>query len=244
MNGIIEFLAVTKRYADTTVLESLSLSLSPRVITGVIGKSGSGKSTLLQLINGLIIPDAGIVNIFGKPLPRDDLSRFRRRIGYAVQGTGLFPHMRVARNIGILGALRGWAAADVNARTTELMELMGLASDLATRYPYQLSGGQQQRVGICRAMFLRPEILLLDEPFSGVDPLTRRDIHARFLELLAVEPATVVLVTHDIAEARQLASELLIVDDGRLIQAGATSEIINTPANDYVARLFGDNDGR
>ncbi len=242
MNGIIELHAVTKQYADTTVLENLSLSVPPRVVTAVIGESGGGKSTLLQLINGLVRPDAGAVNVFGEPLPRGELSRFRRRIGYAVQGTGLFPHMRVAQNIGLLGTLEGWSPADIGARTTELMTLMGLASRLITRYPYQLSGGQQQRVGICRAMFLRPEILLLDEPFSGVDPLARRDIHARFLELLAAEPATVVLVTHDIAEARRLAAELVIVHEGRLLQTGATAEVVNSPANAYVARFFEDSD--
>ncbi len=244
MNGIIELQAVTKRYADTAVLEDLSLSVPPRVVTAVIGESGSGKSTLLQLINGLVLPDAGAVSVFGEPLPRADLSRFRRRIGYAVQGTGLFPHMRVAQNIGLLGALEGWSPAEIGARTAELMTLMDLASELTSRYPYQLSGGQQQRVGICRAMFLRPEILLLDEPFSGVDPLTRREIHARFLELLAAEPATVILVTHDIAEAKRLASELVIVHEGRLLQTGATAEVVNSPANAYVARLFeGRHDG-
>ncbi|TDJ28507.1 MAG: ATP-binding cassette domain-containing protein, partial [Gammaproteobacteria bacterium] len=129
---------------------------------------------------------------------------------------------------------------EIGARTAELMTLMDLASELTDRYPYQLSGGQQQRVGICRAMFLRPEILLLDEPFSGVDPLTRREIHARFLDLLAAEPATVILVTHDIAEARRLASKLVIVHEGRLLQTGATAEVVNSPANAYVARLFED----
>lgn len=244
MSGIIELQAVTKRYAESIVLDDLSLSIPPRSITGVIGESGSGKSTLLQLVNGLVLPDSGTVNVFGKPLPSDDLARFRRRVGYAVQGTGLFPHLRIAQNIELLGALERWSPAEIDARTAELMRLMGLSPELKLRYPYQLSGGQQQRVGICRAMFLRPEILLLDEPFSGVDPLTRRDIHARFLELLAAEPATVVLVTHDIAEARRLASELVIVHDGRLIQTGETEEVMRNPATKHVALLVGDsNDG-
>jgi osmoprotectant transport system ATP-binding protein len=244
MRGVIELQAVTKRYAETTVLDNLSLSIPPRSITGVIGESGSGKSTLLQLINGLVLPDSGTVNVFGRPLPRGDLVRFRRRVGYAVQGTGLFPHLRAAQNIGLLGTLERWSPADIDARTDELMRLMDLSPELKVRYPYQLSGGQQQRVGICRAMFLRPELLLLDEPFSGVDPLTRRDIHARFLELLAAEPATVVLVTHDIAEARRLASELVIVQDGRLIQTGETAEVMRYPATKHVALLFGaSNDG-
>ena len=243
MSGIIELQAITKRYAESTVLDDLSLSSPPQSITGVIGQSGSGKSTLLQLINGLVLPDSGTVTVFGEPLPRGDLVRFRRRVGYAVQGTGLFPHLRVAQNIGLLGTLERWSPVEIDARTAELMALMDLSPELKLRYPYQLSGGQQQRVGICRAMFLRPELLLLDEPFSGVDPLTRRDIHARFLELLAAEPATVVLVTHDIAEARRLASELVIVHDGRLIQTGETAEVMKYPATKHVALLFGDSNG-
>ena len=147
------------------------------------------------------------------------------------------------RRVNSACTVQSWSPADIGARTTELMTLMGLASRLITRYPYQLSGGQQQRVGICRAMFLRPEILLLDEPFSGVDPLARRDIHARFLELLEAEPATVVLVTHDVAEARRLAAELVIVHEGRLLQTGTTAEVVNSPVNDYVARFFEDSDG-
>ena len=242
MNGIIDLQGVTKRYAEAAVLDNLTLSILPRTVTGLIGESGSGKSTLLQLIIGLIKPDEGAVQVFGKPLPDDDLSQFRRRIGYAVQGIGLFPHLRVAQNIALLGMLEGWSSGKIAARTSKLMTLMGLTPDLVGRYPHQLSGGQQQRVGICRAMFLRPEILLLDEPFSGVGPLTRRDIHTRFLELLEVEPATVVLVTHDIAEAKRLTTELIIVHEGRIVQTGATTEVASGPANDHVVELLGTDD--
>ena len=225
------------------MLDGLTLSVPPRTVTGLIGESGSGNSTLLQLINGLIRPDEGTVHVFGRPLPDDDLSRFRRRIGYAVQGTGLFPHMRVGQNIALLGMLENWSSADLAARTLELMDLMELTPDLVDRYPHQLSGGQQQRVGICRAMFLRPEVLLLDEPFSGVDPLTRRDIHTRFLKLLEAEPATVILVTHDVSEARRLTAELIIISEGSVVQMGSTTEVEASPANDYVAQLFGVGDG-
>ncbi|MFL2546282.1 MAG: ATP-binding cassette domain-containing protein [Candidatus Rariloculaceae bacterium] len=242
MNGIIELREVSKRYAETTVLDNLTLDILPRTVTGLVGESGSGKSTLLQLINGLIRPDEGTVTIFGEPLPTDDLSQFRRRIGYAVQGTGLFPHLRVAQNIGLLGKLENWAESDIDTRIAELMTLMDLDPGLVNRYPYQLSGGQQQRVGICRAMFLRPEVLLLDEPFSGVDPITRHDIHTRFLDLLQAEPATVVLVTHDIAEAKRLTSELAIVHQGRIVQTGATSEVAANPASDSIARMIGIDD--
>lgn len=238
MNGIVEFQSVTKRYAQTTVLEDLTLSIAPQAVTGVVGESGSGKSTLLQLVNGLIRPDTGNVLVFGEPLPSSELAKFRRRVGYAVQGTGLFPHLRVADNLALVAKLEKWSQSDIDSRISELMQFMDLEPVLRTRYPHELSGGQQQRVGICRAMFLRPEILLLDEPFSGVDPLMKRDIHERLIALLSAEPATVVLVTHDIAEAKRLTQELVILSDGRLVQTGTIADIERQPANERVALLM------
>ncbi len=238
MSGIVEFEAVAKAYGDTEVFQDLYLEISPGVTTALVGESGSGKSTLLQLINGLERPDDGTVRTFGQPIPFEELAVFRRRIGYAVQGTGLFPHIRVARNIGLLGELEGWSRSELESRTDELMTLMALDKALTQRYPHELSGGQQQRVGICRAMFLRPEILLLDEPFSGVDPPTRSDIHERFLELMSAEAATVVLVTHDMTEAVRLAEELIIIRNGKILQQGSASRVAQ-PDDPYVARLFG-----
>ncbi len=238
MHEIIEFLGVSKRFGDTSVFERLDLAISTGRVTALVGASGSGKSTLLQLINGVLVPDDGSVEVFGGPVPTASLSAFRRRIGYAVQGTGLFPHLRTDANIGLLGKLEGWSDAELADRIVELMVLMGLEPDLGRRYPHELSGGQQQRVGICRAMLLHPEILLLDEPFSGVDPLTRDEIHERFGELMLAEPVTVVLVTHDLQEAMRLASELVVLDAGRVLQADAVREVVERPANDAVARLF------
>jgi len=239
MDGIIDFQSVSKHYNNTVVFESLSLELKPGVITGVVGESGSGKSTLLQLINGLVRPDFGLIKVFGQPIPSENLPIFRRRIGYAVQGTGLFPHLRAERNIGLLGKVEGWNPEKTESRIEQLMLLMGLNLRLRTRYPHQLSGGQQQRVGICRAMLLKPEILLLDEPFSGADPLTRVAIHERFLDLIVAEPATVVLVTHDMQEALRLASELVILREGKVLQMGSTKKIINNPNDEYVEKLLG-----
>lgn len=238
MHGIIEFSGVHKRYGPTTVLDGLDLDLSSGRTTALIGESGSGKSTLLQLVNGLLEPDRGSIRVFGAPVPAADRRRFRRRIGYAVQGTGLFPHLRAGANIGLLGRLEGWPAERIARRVAELMTLMDLDPALAERYPHELSGGQQQRVGICRAMLLAPEILLLDEPFSGVDPLTRADIHTRFKALLEVEPATVLLVTHDIQEAVRLASELVVLADGRVLRTGPVDELMARPGDERVARLF------
>jgi osmoprotectant transport system ATP-binding protein len=238
VQGIIEFDGVGKRYDRSWVIEALDLTLSDRCITALVGKSGSGKSTLLQMVNGLILPDRGTVRVFGEPVPASGLARFRRRIGYAVQGTGLFPHLRVENNIGLLGRLEDWPRGRISERVDELMALMGLAPSLRQRYPHQLSGGQQQRVGICRAMFLRPDILLLDEPFSGVDPVAREEIHTRFRELMSSEPATVLLVTHDVAEALRLAAQIVVLDAGRVLQSGTLEEVRRRPAGPAVAKLF------
>ena len=238
MSGIIEFRGLGKRYGETEVFRNLDLDILPGVTTGLVGESGSGKSTLLQLVNGLERPDRGSVTTFGQPVPTAGLTCFRRRIGYAVQGTGLFPHMRVARNIALLGELEGWSDPALRTRTDQLMNLMALEHSLKHRYPHELSGGQQQRVGICRAMFLQPELLLLDEPFSGVDPLTRGDIHDRFLKLMASESTTVVLVTHDMDEAVRLADELIVIHAGAIVEQDSVDRIIRS-SDAYVTRLFG-----
>jgi osmoprotectant transport system ATP-binding protein len=238
MPAIIELDGITKRYDRTAVLEGLSVSFRSGVVTSIVGASGSGKSTLLQLINGLIRPDLGTVRVFGSPLPTSDLSRLRRRIGYAVQGTALFPHLTVARNIWLMGGIEGWDTAQLEGRTSQLMELMQLPAELGKRYPHQLSGGQQQRAGICRAMFLRPEILLLDEPFSGLDALTKREIHAHFAALIEVEPTSVLLVTHDAHEAVSVASDVVVLRAGRVEQHGPVADVLAAPSSAYVAGLL------
>jgi osmoprotectant transport system ATP-binding protein len=240
VNGIIELAGVAKRFGRTTVFEGLDLAIPADEITAVIGPSGSGKSTLLELVNGLLRPDTGTVRVFGEPVPVEpkELNRFRRRIGYAVQGTGLFPHLKVARNIALLGELEGWSRERIGARVAELMAMTGLDEQLAERYPTQLSGGQQQRVGICRAMFLYPKILLLDEPFSGIDPFMRAEVHAHVLTLVRAEPVTVVLVTHDMREARRLATRLVVLDAGAVLQSGTVREVEAHPAAPSVARLL------
>jgi len=239
MSEIIELHDVGKRYGETDVLSGLSLKIRADVVTAIIGASGSGKSTLLQLVNGLVRPEQGRVAVFGEPLPERNLFETRRRIGYAVQGTALFPHLSVERNMSLVAEVEGWDGERIRARTLELMTLMDLEPALRERYPHQLSGGQQQRAGICRAMFLKPEILLLDEPFSGVDTLTKREIHKRLATLLAVEPTSVLLVTHDIGEALTAAADLIIMRDGSIEQCGRVSDVLATPASSYVAELLG-----
>jgi osmoprotectant transport system ATP-binding protein len=238
MGSIIEFDNICKRYGRTQVFENLDLNIEENVVTAVVGESGCGKSTLLQMVNGLVMPDRGVVRVFGEPVPRTELSHFRQRIGYAVQGIGLFPHMRIERNVALMGELTGWSRAALERRVDELVSLMGLDPELKTRYPHQLSGGQQQRVGICRAMLLEPEILLLDEPFSGIDPLSRLEIHERLLNLMARRATTVLLVTHDMEEALRLGVQLVVLADRGVAQSGNREEIARNPANRYVSSLL------
>jgi osmoprotectant transport system ATP-binding protein len=216
---------VTCRFDGREVLHDIDLSFAAATVSAVVGASGCGKSTLLKLCNGLLVPDAGTVSVFGRPMDYRALPPLRRRIGYAVQGTGLFPHLRARDNI-VLGArLAGWSLPEIEQRLVELLTLMHLDAALLDRYPHQLSGGQQQRVGLARAMMLRPEVLLLDEPFAAIDPLTRTDIHTQLLEVLAAEPVTVVLVTHDMREAMHLADRIVVLRNGRIAVDADTAEL-------------------
>lgn len=222
---------VGKWYGDHAALEEVSHSFVQGQITAVIGRSGCGKSTLLKLCNGLVCPDTGSVRVFGQPMNYADLPALRRRLGYAVQGTGLFPHLNVRDNITLLASLQRWQPARIQQRLMELLQLTHLEADQLTRYPHQLSGGQQQRVGLCRAMMLRPEVLLLDEPFAAIDPITRIDIHQQLLAVHRAEPTTVVLVTHDMQEAIRLADHLVIMDAGRVRSSTSKAALVQANPN-------------
>jgi osmoprotectant transport system ATP-binding protein len=229
---------VSKFYAQEKALQDLSLSFLDDVTTAVVGPSGSGKSTLLQLINGLVRPSQGRVLVFGKPIDYGRLVELRRQIGYAVQGTGLFPHLSVEWNITLLARLAGWDKDRIQARAEALMKLVNLPLAYARRHPHELSGGQQQRVGLCRAMMLNPRIFLLDEPFGALDPITRNEIHREFLRLQESEARTIVLVTHDLREARKLAQRLVVLDGGRMVQHGTCVEVLQKPASEFVRSYF------
>ena len=234
----IVFQGVSKSYGKEAALHDMTVALMDGVTTAVVGPSGSGKSTLLQLINGLVRPSAGTVQVFGKSIDYGALPHLRRQIGYAVQGTGLFPHLTAEKNITLLARLVGWKAESIRTRAQELMERVGMSWTFATRYPHQLSGGQQQRVGLCRAMMLQPPLFLLDEPFGALDPVTRNDIQQEFLRLQQSEPRTIVLVTHDLREALRLAQRLIVLERGRIAQHGPGEEIVNAPANEFVRNFF------
>ena len=229
--------SVRMRRGDVLALDDVSLAFPARQTTAILGESGSGKSTLVQLIIGLLSPDEGRVSALGERLSASNLARIRKRIGYAIQDIALLPHMRVRDNIVLPALLSDWTATDIETRLSELIELMQLPASVLGRYPHELSGGQQQRAGLCRAMMLRPELLLLDEPFSGLDTLTRRSIHAQFLEVREKVPLSTILVTHDPEEAVRLADQIVVLKRGRVQQSGPVEAVIARPANDYVENL-------
>ena len=222
------------------MFRNVTLELPGGQITAIVGPSGSGKTTLLQLVNGLREPNEGQVLVLGNPVPATKQSKFRRGIGYAVQNAGLFPHLTAYQNTSLVAKLSGWDGEATQARVLELFEMMGLESELLRRYPYELSGGQQQRVGLCRALMLRPELILLDEPFSGIDVLNRKDIMARFQRLRQRDGFTALMVTHDISEALHLSNYLVVMANHQVVQHGITAEVVASPDPDYVAPLLTD----
>lgn len=232
-----ELRQVGLRRGDVVALDDVSLALPSKATTAVLGASGSGKSTLVQLVIGLLRPDRGQVITLGRTLDASNVSEIRRRIGYAIQEVALLPHLSIRENILLPAVLSRWNAEEQQSRLGELLELMHLPEGVLDRFPHELSGGQQQRAGLCRALVLRPELLLLDEPFSGLDTMTRRSIHAQFLEMRKRVPVTTVLVTHDPDEATLLADYMAVMRAGRLQQFGAVADVLERPANDYVRQL-------
>ena len=238
MNAVAELAGVSKRFGAELALDGVDLAFPAGRTTAVVGESGSGKTTLLQLINAVEKADTGRVEVFGAPVPGERLERFRRRIGYAVQGTGLFPHLTSRENVVLLARLEGWADAAVEDRYRELLEQMELPASVSNRYPAQLSGGQQQRLGLCRALMLKPGLLLLDEPFSAVDPITRTAIYERFERVRRHEEVSTLLVTHDVREAVRLSDHLVVLRAGRVLRCGPTPDVVGDPGDAYVRRLL------
>lgn len=207
-----------KLYAGTPVLSDIDVTFPDASVTALIGRSGSGKSTLLRSINGLVRPDHGWLEVLGEPIDYQSLPDLRRRIGYAVQGSGLFPHMTVTENITLAARLAGWEAERLASRLDHLIDMVQLDRDWLPRYPHELSGGQQQRVGLARALMLDPPLLLLDEPFAALDPLTRLGVQEQVVELQVQEPRCIVMVTHDMREAMKLADRVVVLDAGKVLR--------------------------
>ncbi len=234
----VVFKSVHHYYDKREVLHNIDLTFEENKITVILGRSGSGKSTLLQMINGMLIPDKGQVEVFGKTIDYDNIYMFRRAIGYSVQGTGLFPHMTVDENILLLAKINKCNMTDTAQRIDQLMQLVGLDRDFKRSYPYQLSGGEQQRVGICRAMILNPKIFILDEAFGSLDVATRQEIHTELLTLQKEEPRTIILVTHDVNEAMVLADKILFLDEGKVQQYAEPGELMNNPLTPFVDKFM------
>ncbi len=237
---MIEVEAVTKLYDGRPVVEDVSMVVEPHTISVIVGTSGSGKTTLLRMINRLVERDAGAIRIDGEDIRSIPGYELRRRIGYAIQGHGLFPHRTVLENIATVPRLQGWDASRINAKARELLSLFQLDPDLfGPRYPHQLSGGEQQRVGVARALAAEPNILLMDEPFGALDPIIRAKAQEDLLTIQQHFATTIILVTHDMEEAFRLANRIAVMDGGRLLQYGRPEELVRDPATPFVEALIG-----
>lgn len=242
----IRLAGLTKQYpgADRPAVDHLDLEMPAGEIVALVGPSGCGKTTTLKMINRLIEPTAGTIEIDGRPVDQLPVHELRRGIGYVIQHTGLFPHKTVGANIGTVPRLLGWDKSRVRARVDELGELVGLEPDMLRRYPGALSGGQQQRVGVARALAADPPILLMDEPYSAVDPIVRARLQDELLDLQRRVQKTIVLVTHDVDEAIKLGDRVAILDvGGRVEQAAPPSELLAEPASAFVADFLGEDRG-
>jgi osmoprotectant transport system ATP-binding protein len=235
---MIQVEGLTRRYAETLAVASVSFRVVPGELLALVGDSGSGKTTTLKMINRLVEPSAGRVLVDGRDAGAIEPHALRRSIGYVFQGVGLFPHMTVAENVALPLRLVGWARDHVRSRLDELFRLVELDPALASRFPAALSGGQQQRVGVARALAASPRVMLLDEPFGALDPLTRDRLQRSFDELRRRLTLTAVFVTHDVAEALILADRIGVMRAGRLVQLGTPAELARRPADDEVARLL------
>jgi osmoprotectant transport system ATP-binding protein len=233
----IQLQRISHRYAERTVLTNVSLTFAHQKITALIGRSGSGKSTLLRTVNGLIQPTEGEVRLQGQLFNYSDPSRERLKMGYVVQGVGLFPHLTVSQNISIASRLQK-QKSDLPKSVSDLLEQVGLSPSYQSKFPHELSGGEQQRVGLCRALFLDPPVLLMDEPFGALDPITRYEIQHEVLRLQKDQPRTMILVTHDMREAQKLADDIVVLESGVVIQADSKDNVLKRPTHPVVKSLI------
>ena len=243
---MIEFTGVTKVFPDgTRAVEDFSLVIPSRKTTVFVGSSGCGKTTLLRMINRMVEPTGGEIEIDGESILTRDAVKLRRSIGYVMQNSGLMPHFTVVDNVATVPVLNGVPKREAREQALELLDTVGLDRSLAKRYPSQLSGGQQQRVGVARGLAADPNILLMDEPFGAVDPIVRADLQQELIRLQRELGKTVVFVTHDIDEAFLLGDQVVILEKGaHIAQLGAPNEIIENPASEFVANFIGADRGK
>ena len=240
---MIEFINIAKSFGGTRVIDGLNLKINQGEFVVVIGPSGSGKSTLLKMINRLEDHDTGKILFNGEEIYRFKVRELRLRMGYAIQSVGLFPHWTVERNIATVPKMLGWPQDMIQRRVTQLLQLFQLDENLyRKRMPHQLSGGQQQRIGVARALAADPDVLLMDEPFGALDPTTRSALQLEMKRVHKVSGKTIVLVTHDIDEALLLATKIVLLDQGRVVQVGSPLELLTQPASNFVVDFLGRSD--
>jgi osmoprotectant transport system ATP-binding protein len=235
---MIELEAVEKRYGGKVVLAPTTLKVPARTCLALLGPSGCGKSTLLRMVLGVIAPDAGRVLVEGEPVTAASAPAIRRRIGYVIQDGGLFPHLTASGNVAIVARELGWSDQRIRSRLDELLALTRLDPAVLSRYPGELSGGQRQRVGLMRALMLDPVLLLLDEPMGALDPLVRRLLQDDLKRIFAELSRTVILVTHDMAEAAYLGDEVALMRAGHILQRGSMEALVERPADPFVAEFL------
>lgn len=234
MNALVELQGVSKNYGAAVALHPADLHFARGKTTVLIGPSGCGKSTLLRLIIRLLEPDAGTIQFDGTPITRANISDLRRRIGYVIQDGGLFPHLTAHRNISLMASYLSWSTAKMQERIAELSKLTRFPETALDRYPLELSGGQRQRISLMRALMLSPELLLLDEPLGALDPLVRAALQKDLKEIFVRLQQTAILVTHDLAEAAYLGDEIVLMNEGRIVQCGTLDDLRTKPASDFV----------
>jgi len=230
---------VSKRFGESQALSEVSLTVAPGETTVLIGPSGCGKSTLFRLMLGLVEPTSGSVRFEGQEVDRASALALRRRMGYVIQGGGLFPHLTARENVTLLARHLGLAAERIDARIDELADLARIPNDLWDRYPIQISGGQQQRIALLRALMMDPDVLLLDEPLGALDPIVRAELQDELKAIFDTLGKTVVLVTHDMGEAAFFGGTIVLLKEGRIVQSGTFDELDSTPADPFVTKFIG-----
>ena len=237
---MIEYKHVALRYTEKDILKDVNLRIEDGEFMVLVGPSGSGKTTMIKMINRLLEPTDGNIYMDGKRIKDYDERELRLSTGYVLQAIALFPNLTVAENIALIPEMKGWSKEQINSKTEELLEKVGLpASDYADRKPHELSGGEQQRVGIVRAMIGEPKILLMDEPFSALDAISRKQLQTLTKNLHKEFGMTTIFVTHDTDEALKLGDRIAVLEEGEIVQVADSKTILAQPANDFVADLFG-----